>query len=120
MTGDVAGNNSYGHRVDHEVRVPQRVNVALRAIEARGNLQHLDAIRRHNTSRRSGRDLRVARVLEQRWQPSELQLGATFDERVSPIERHDVTRLRIDVVRILGWFGQRYDTDLVSADFPRH
>src|SRR5205823_295391 len=86
MVSDVARYDLDGYRVDHEVRIPERVNVALGAIEAGWNLQQPDSFRRHDTAGRARADLAVACVLQQRGEPAELQLSAAFNQGIGAVE----------------------------------
>ena len=64
-------------------------------------------------------DFWIARVLQERGEPTNLQLGAAVDEHVSVAQLDDETRAGIDEVRILGRFRHRADFDLVAPNFTR-
>ena len=67
----------------------------------------------------TGGDLRVARVLEERREPADLELGAPIDEHVGFAQFHDEARPRVDEVGIFGRFREDGDVDILSADLAR-
>ena len=64
-------------------------------------------------------DLRIARVLQERRQPANLQFRAAFDQDIGVAQLHDKARPRVDEVRVFGRFRHRCDFDFVAADFAR-
>src|SRR5205085_6123287 len=64
-------------------------------------------------------DFGIARVLEKRRQPADLEFGAAVDQYVRVAQRNHKTRTRIDEVRIFSRLRQNDDVDLVSANFSR-
>src|SRR4029078_11414639 len=103
--------------IDEKVRITERVNITFRSVEACRNLQHANPCRRNNTSRRPCCNLRVTSALEKRWQPSKLELSASFDENIGAVERDDVRRLRIHEVRIFCRLRESNDAHGIAANF---
>ena len=101
----------------HEMRIAERVHVAGRAGHVRRHVHQANALRSLDASRFADFDLRIARVLQERRQPADLQLGAAVDQHIGVAQLNDEARTRIDEVRILGRFRQDADVDFVAADF---
>ena len=64
-------------------------------------------------------DFRIARVLQERRQPADLELRATVDKHVGLAQLDDEAGPRIDEVRIFGRLRQDGDVDIVAADLAR-
>ena len=85
-----------------------------------------DSVRRHlhqsnplrclHPSRLSDFDLWVARVLQQRRKPADLELRAAINQHIGLAKFDDETGPRIDEMRILGRLGEDGDVDIVTAD----
>jgi hypothetical protein len=98
--------------------IPQRMDVSRRAIQRGRHLEQHDAFARPHVSRASSGDLRIARLLHQRRQPSGFQLGSAFDQHVRLVQPAHETRPRFHEMRILGRLRQRRDLDPVATDLP--
>ena len=70
MLGDLIDDELRVHRVDQKVRIAERMHIALRAVEARGNLEHPHADVRRDSARSAGGDLIVPRTLQERREPA--------------------------------------------------
>src|SRR5262249_22582728 len=81
-----------------------------------GNLQNLDVQRRVQVTLGAGLDLRVAALLNERRQPTDLQLTSNHDQQVGLLQLENEARLRLDEVRILIAAGDGLDRDAIAAD----
>ena len=89
------------------MRVAHRVHVAGRARQLRRHLHQPNPLRRLHAPGLADFDFRIARVLQERRQPADLELRATVDEHVGLAQLDDEARPRIDEVRIFGRLRQR-------------
>ena len=108
------------HRIHAEVRIAERVQLALRAVLAGRHLERLDVHRGVDVPGARRQDLRVARHFEQRGQEGVLETEPVHDDRVGAIELRDEARLHRDLVRILVALRDRDHLDAVAADLARH
>ena len=103
----------------HEMWIAERVHVAGRARHIRRHVHQANSLRSLHAARFAQLDLRVARILQERRQPADLQLRAAIDQHIRAPQLHDETRARIDKVRILRRFGQDRNADVIAANFAR-
>ena len=106
------------------VRVAHRMHVAHGTRDLPGgDLEDLDCQRRVQVAACAGLDVGVAALLDERWQPADLQLASDQDQQVGRVELEDEARLGLDEVRVLISARQRLDAHLVAAhllgDRPR-
>ncbi len=100
------------------MRVAQRVHVPFRARDGAG--RHVeDSGRRRGIeiALRSGLDLRVPALRDERREPADLEIAADDDQQVRLVQDQDEARLRLDEMRVLVALGQRRDLDLVAPHF---
>jgi hypothetical protein len=102
-------------RIALDVRITLRVDVALRAIEARGLAQQGHGARGLEVTRRARPHLRVRCLLDHERQPSHLELGAGGDHEIGRPRARDEARTRLDAMRILQGGGGGVDLHLVPA-----
>src|SRR5438094_2877544 len=76
---DVLRNRFGDDRVNREVRVAQRMHVTSSACDICGHVHEANSLRRLDASRLTDFDLGIARVLQKRRQPTELELGAAVN-----------------------------------------
>ena len=101
------------------MRIAQRVHVAGGAGHVRRHIHQPNALRRLDAPGFADFDLWIARVLQERRQPADLQLRAAIDQHVGAPQCNDETRTRIDEMRIFGWFRHDGHVDFVAANFAR-
>ncbi len=100
------------------VRVAGRMDVAHRARDlAGGDLQDLGGEGGVEVAVRTGLDLRVAGLRDERGQPADLQLAAHRDQEVRLVQLEDEAGFRLDEMRVLVAARERLDLDLVPAHF---
>src|SRR5258707_15715077 len=95
------------------------VNIAFRSIKRRGYFQQLNSLSTRDVPGSPVSQLGVARLVQQRGEPSYLELSAAFDKDVGAIELHNEAGLGIHEMRIFGWFGQDGEIDILTADLLR-
>ena len=113
------GDDARVDRINDEVRIAQRMDVALGTRQLRRHFEHADAFVTEDASGLARRELGVARAREQRRQPADFQFRAALDERIGPVELHDEAGLGVHEVRVFRGPRERGDLDLVAADFLR-
>src|SRR5262249_40599901 len=101
------------------MRITERVNVTRGSCDVCWHVHEANAFRRLDPTSLADLDFRIARVLQKRWQPAELELGATVNEHIGIAQCHHKARSRIDEVRVLGSFRQHSYVDFVATDFAR-
>src|SRR5260370_4682195 len=106
-------------RIDREVRIAKRVNIAGSAGRGCRDIHQTNSLRRLDTSGFSNLDLWIACVLQQWRQPTNFELSAAVDQYVRVAQRHNKTCTRIDEVPLVRWFPQNDEVDLLAADFAR-
>ena len=104
-------------RVDDKMGIAEGVDVASGAGRAGGHVHQAHALRSLDAAGLADFDLRVARVLQQRRQPPDLEFGAAVDQDISVAQLDDETRTRIDEVGVFGRFGEDAYVHFVPADF---
>jgi len=114
---EVAGDDAGVGRIGQVMRIAGGVDVALGSVERGRDIQHLDTLAAVDAAWRAGSQARVARALEQRTQPAQLQLRAALEQRIGAVEFHQEARLGIHEMRVFQGFGQGGDLHAVSADF---
>ena len=67
------------NRVDHEVRITHRVDIAGRASERRWDFQKPDPLRRFHPSRLSDFDFWIARILQEWREPTDLEFRSAIE-----------------------------------------
>src|SRR5918993_583004 len=110
--GDVA-------RTEMDMRVAGGVDIALRAIEARGLLDQLDMVRRLEIARLPGADRRVAGLRLHQGQPADLQLRAGAHQQVGAARACDEARPGFDAMHVLESRGRGVDVDFAGAELLR-
>jgi len=113
--GDEAGDAYAVERVEQVVRVAERVDIAVRAVDgARRHFHRHDGLRRIDKPRLAGQQLRVARLPEQQRRVAGLELEPHLYEGIGLVQQGDETRARLDEVGVLGAFGEAADRDRIA------
>jgi len=107
------------NRVDHEVRITHRVDIAGRASERRWDFQKPDPLRRFHPSRLSDFDFWIARILQEWREPTDLEFRSAIDQHIGFAQFDDETGPRIDEMRVLGRLGEDGDVDILTTDLTR-
>ena len=110
--GDVA-------RIEMDVRIAARMDVAHRAIDDLGNLDARDELRGFQVTRRPGLDSRVAGLREKQRQPADFEIRAGTQQEVGRARSRNQAGTRLDAMRILQCRGGRVDRDPIAADLVR-
>src|SRR5712691_1545809 len=95
------------------------VNIAFRSIKRGRHFEQLNSLSTRDVARSPARQLGVARLIQQRGEPSYLELSTAFDKDVGAIELHDEAGLGIDEMRIFGWLGEGGEINIIPADLLR-
>ena len=85
-------------------------------VNCAGTFHQTDPLRRLHAPGFADFDFRVARVLQERRQPPDLEFCATVDEHVGLAQLDDEAGPRIDEVRIFGRLREDRHVDVVTAD----
>src|SRR6267378_8629627 len=88
-------------RVDHEMRIAESVHVARGARECRRHTHQPDTLCSLHPTGLAYLDFRIARILQEWRQPTDLQLRPTVDQDIGVAQRDNKTRTRVDEMRIL-------------------
>src|SRR5260370_10510286 len=107
-------------RIYHIMWIAGGMNIAFRSIKCGRHFEQLNSLSTRDVARSPARQFGVTRLIQQRREPSYLQLGAAFDKDVGAIELPDEAGLGIDEMRIFGWFGEGGKIDILTADLLRN
>jgi hypothetical protein len=110
--GDVA-------RIELDVGVAERVDVAHRAVELGWHFRERDRRGRLEEPGAAALDAGVGGFLQQHRQPARLELGTVRDQEVRRARTRDEARLRLDAVHVLQRARRDIDIDPVAAKFLR-
>ena len=78
MLRDRFGDN----RIDREMRIAERVNIAGSARDVGRHIHQTNSLRRLHATGFADFDLGVARVLQERWQPADLEFCAAVNQYI--------------------------------------
>ena len=113
-----AGDDAQVARVEVEMRVPARMQVAQRAVERFGQVQRLQMLVRHDVAGLAGLDRERRPALQQDREPADLQVGAGADHQVGAAHPGEQAGPRADVMRVLARRGRGARLDVLAADLP--
>ena len=97
------------------VRIPQRVNVALGAIETRWLFDHRDQRRRLEIAGLARLHLRIPRLLNHQRQPADFELGTGGDDEIGAARTRDQAGFCLHMMRVLERVGGAVHVHLVAA-----
>jgi hypothetical protein len=103
-------------RIEMQVGIAGRMDVAERAVQARRPVAQPDGARRLEISGLTGLDARIARLRLHQRQPANLELGTRAHDQVGVACARDEARARLDAVRVLQPAGRGVDLGLVAAE----
>ena len=101
------------------MRITERVHVARGTRDVGGDVHETHTLRGLNASGFADIELRVARVLQERGEPAEFQLGAAVDQDIGVAQLHDEARPGVDEVRVFRRLRHRGHVRFVGSDLTR-
>ena len=99
--------------------IAQRVHIAGGASHIGWDIHQTNSLRRLHPSGFADVELGVARILQKRRQPSQLQLRAAVNQYISAAQCNNEARTRIHEMRVFGWLRQHCHVHVVASNLPR-